>query len=265
MSLLNGRVVILDTRVACTGYRGRRGDVVVSKADDFVGIVQSPSAAPAELDTTPFVPSDDNLTDLGQSNLRFRTLYIGTAIANPAGDIEVRFNQATARRLVVANANGGGTANVAVQGSLAVGEGNTNGPARVYNDSDTLQLVAAGSAGTPATRGLRVMQVNNAVNELRAYPSATGVPVFISSEGDDAAVPITISAKGNDVIKLLDQVDIGGSGTATIAFFGGTRRPQQANIANPAGGGTVDAEARAAIISILSILRASSGFGLTLG
>lgn len=264
MASSTARNVFFATRAACLAYRGLQGDIVSSLAHDFVGIVGNPSAAPVEI-STPFVPSDDNLTDLGDSTHRFRTLYLGTAISNPGGNIEIRFNEATTRQLAVGNANGGGSADVAVQGSVYVGAANANGGARIYDDGDTLQLVAAGSAGTPATRGLRVMRVVSGANELRVYPSIATQPVQMLPEGDDANIDLRLLPKGNGQVELYGVADIGGTPTGQITFFGGTPRSQHVNIADPAGGATIDAESRAAIISILGLLRGSTGYGLTLG
>ena len=265
MASSTARNVFLNTRAACLAYRGLRADIVTSLANDFVGIVMDPSAAPVESDPTPFVPSDDNLTDLGDASHRFRSLYIGTSINNPSGDIEVRFNQATTRTLTVANANGGGTANLQVQGSVSVGAGNANGPARIYDDADTLNLVAANVAGSPGTRGLRVMRVASAVNELRAYPSATGLPTFIAAEGDDADISIQIQPKNNGVARLYGTADIGGAPTANVTFFGGTPRPQPGAIPSAAGGATIDTEARTAINALLAALCTTTGLGVIAG
>ena len=53
---------------------------------------------------------------------------------------------------------------------------------------------------------------------------------------------------------------IGTTITQKIGFFGTTPVVQQASIADPAGGGTVDTQARTAINSILDVL---DNFGLT--
>lgn len=50
------------------------------------------------------------------------------------------------------------------------------------------------------------------------------------------------------------------SNATNVGFFGATPRAQWAQIAGPTGGATQDAEARAAILSILEMLEA---FGLT--
>lgn len=259
--------VPLAATVVSFPSNGRPGDILLGQGGAIAGkaAIVNASGTPIPIDTTPFVPDNDNLTDLGDSTHRFRTLYLGTAISNPSGNLEVRFNEATARELVVANANVGGIANVSVQGSVSVGAGNANGGARIYDDGDTLQLVAAGSEGTPATRGLRVMRAVSAVNELRVYPSIAANPVQVVAEGDDANIDLRLLPKGNGQVKLYGIVDVGGTPTAQITFFGGTLRSQHTNIADPAGGGTVDAEARAAIVSILGLLRGSTGYGLTLG
>lgn len=55
---------------------------------------------------------------------------------------------------------------------------------------------------------------------------------------------------------------VAGTGT-TLGFYGATPKAQAANIPDPAGGATVDAEARAAIVAILDVLEATLGVGLT--
>lgn len=77
----NGNVYF-NTRAACLAYRSPsgRGQVVTSLANDFVGIVQDPAAAPVEVEPTPYVPATDNTTDLGTSAFRFRSGYFGTSL-----------------------------------------------------------------------------------------------------------------------------------------------------------------------------------------
>lgn len=54
------------------------------------------------------------------------------------------------------------------------------------------------------------------------------------------------------------------AGTATtLGFYGATPKAQAANIPDPAGGATVDTQARAAIVAILDVLEATAGVGLT--
>lgn len=52
MSAIPARVVLLATAALCIAYRGRAGDVVVSEANDWLGIVEDPAAAPVRLDTS---------------------------------------------------------------------------------------------------------------------------------------------------------------------------------------------------------------------
>ena len=55
-----------------------------------------------------FVPPNDNLTDLGDSTHRFRSLYLGTSILN-AGNLEVDCSGATDRTLQIHNSGAGFT------------------------------------------------------------------------------------------------------------------------------------------------------------
>jgi len=68
------------------------------------------------------------------------------------------------------------------------------------------------------------------------------------------ATSITLLDSQNLILGTSVGTKIGTSSTQKIGFFGATPVAQQASIANPAGGVTVDAEARTAIISVLGVL-----------
>lgn len=68
------------------------------------------------------------------------------------------------------------------------------------------------------------------------------------------ATSITLLDSQNLILGTSVGTKIGTSSTQKLAFFGATPVVQQASIANPAGGVTVDAEARTAIISVLGVL-----------
>ncbi len=66
--------------------------------------------------TPVFVPTDDNLTDLGDATHRFRSLYLGTSIIN-AGNLAVAFQGGTLKTLTVTNTDTG-IANMQVDGTI---------------------------------------------------------------------------------------------------------------------------------------------------
>lgn len=68
------------------------------------------------------------------------------------------------------------------------------------------------------------------------------------------ATSITLLDSQNLILGTSVGTKIGTSSTQKIGFFGATPVAQQANIASPSGGVTVDAEARTAIISVLGVL-----------
>lgn len=176
-SNLPGVVFVADL-AAFLAYRNPagRGQIVVALDNTAVGIVMNPAAAPVQSGATPFVPSDDNLTDLGSLTAEFRTLYLGTSIVNDLGSLAIDLQGGTPTTLAVGN-SGLSVANITADGVI----------------TGALGLV----------------------------------------------------------------VDAGG----TLGLFGGTARAQLPAIADPAGGGTVDTQARAAIVDILDRLRPTAGFG----
>ncbi len=53
MSVIAARVVLLASAAACLAYvGGRAGDVVVSAAGDYVGLVEDPAEAPVQINNT---------------------------------------------------------------------------------------------------------------------------------------------------------------------------------------------------------------------
>lgn len=114
------RNIFLPTRADCTAYRGLRGDVVTSLANDFVGIVQNPAAAPTEITTASFIPTNNNLTDLGDNTHEFRWLYLGTGIRNALGDLQIDLQGGGTTQLTIIN-SGAGVAALGVDGFIAFG------------------------------------------------------------------------------------------------------------------------------------------------
>mgnify|MGYP000405547705 CR=1 FL=1 len=210
----NGNVYF-NTRAACLAYRSPsgRGQVVTSLANDFVGIVQDPAAAPVEVEPTSYVPAVDNTTDLGTSAFRFRSGYFGTSLIVGAA--------ATGQALIVYQP-------AANQGDLIPG-------------AATVGLRLVGAAGDP--------------NGAKLTTAATGVAPVFESFGTEANIGLTVQGKGTGGVKI-------GSATNLLAFYGGTAVAKAAAVTPPAGGGTVDAEARAAIVALINGLKTTGGVGL---
>lgn len=97
----------------------------------------------------------------------------------------------------------------------------------------------------------------SAVNYITVTNAATGNAVELSASGDDAAVSADFAPKGTGNLTLRS-----GGGTARIAinntgigFNAAAPTAQSGAIADAAGGATVDAEARAALNTLLAYLR----------
>lgn len=149
---------------------GRPGDILVGEAGAINGAVAivAGDGSPVAIEATPYVPTDDNLTDLGTTGARFRTLYLGTSIVNTAS-LTIDLRNSVDTTLTLSNSLAG-VANLAIDGGLTV--------------------------------------------------------------------------------------------AGALSFFGTTARTQLAAIADPTGGGTVDTQARTAIVDILTRMRAAAGYGL---
>ena len=99
-----------------------------------------------------------------------------------------------------------------------------------------------------------------AVNNLSINAGATGVaPSLVAASLVDAAVSLTIAPQGAANILLnggaTGGVSIGVNAASKVGFFDAAPVVQGAAVPDPAGGGTVDTEARAAIALILTRLR----------
>lgn len=149
---------------------GRPGNILVGEAGAINGAVAivADDGSPVAIEATPYTPTNDNLTDLGDAAARFRTLYLGTSVVN-LGGLAIDLRDAGNTTLTLQNSLGG-VANLSIDGGLTV--------------------------------------------------------------------------------------------AGALSFFGTTARAQLAAIADPTGGGTVDTQARAAIVDILTRLRPTAGYGL---
>jgi hypothetical protein len=98
--------------------------------------------------------------------------------------------------------------------------------------------------------------VANFINVASA--ASLGSPT-ITAAGSDADIALTLAAKGTGLIQLnggaTGGVLIGVNAAAKVGFFATTPVVRGAAVPDPAGGATVDTEARAAIVLILARLR----------
>lgn len=124
-------------------------------------------------------------------------------------------------------------------------------------------LVVTTSVRTPlildanGNESLGITATASAVNYIAVTNSATGTSVALGATGDDAAVSFDVAPKGTGSLTLRS-----GGGTARVAinntgigFNAAAPVAQSAAIPDAAGGATVDAEARAALNTLLAYLR----------
>lgn len=232
----------------------------------------------------------DNTRDLGTSTQRWRTAYLGTSLDAPkwtyAGNGEIDLTGAATRTLTIRNSTSSQVTNVDLDGLYAFRNGTaytmqfsgTPTANRVFTfpdvADDTVALLGAAQTFsgaktfTAAPRVTDIADANgataivlpatpDAVNCVSIGNAATLNAVFISVVGDDANVALDVTPKGTGAATLRD-----GNGSARIAvdntgigFHGLTPVAQGAPIPDAAGGATVDAEARAALNTLLAHLR----------
>lgn len=99
---------------------------------------------PVSTGTGGFVPPDDNLTDLGDSTHRFKTLYLGTSIAN-AGDMTISLSGAASRTLTLENPTPGWTASLYTDGNVRADGGATFGTAITPLATNTVDVGITGN------------------------------------------------------------------------------------------------------------------------
>lgn len=112
-------------------------------------------------------------------------------------------------------------------------------------------------ADTNGNESLGIAATASAINYIQVTNSATGNPVALSANGDDANVGLNIAPRGTGVVRVqsgagasLVQASNGGLG-----FFGASPTTQPTAVPDAAGGATVDAEARTALNDLLARLR----------
>lgn len=223
---------------------GRPGNILIGQAgaiDGAVAIVAD-DGTPVAIEATPSVPTNDNLTDLGTSAARFRTLYLGTslllgasAMAQAAALTQPANNQALL------------TAEAGAAGLKFVGSG--------IADVNGVQVTAAAAAGAPI---------------VEAYGADAAVELIVRGKGTD---PVTLGGAAGA------RVQVGGSATALVGLFGAAPIVQptaEENVTvtvSVAGGDTVSAAGVLAALnalenkvnSVLGKTRTSTGLGLFAG
>jgi len=119
--------------------------------------------------TGSFVPTDDNLTDLGDASHRFRTLYLGTSVAND-GNLAVSLSGVGTTALVLSNPTVGQVADFYLDGAVRF-----SGAAPEINANvDVLvNLNSAGVARTLAVRNSGAGGTCNIATDGNITPDAT--------------------------------------------------------------------------------------------
>lgn len=209
MSAIPGRVVTVADATAATAYRGRKGDVIVAD-DGTVWVQYSPADPPLQITSGGFNPPNDNLTNLGELTLRFRTLFLGTGITN-SDSLVVNLNGSSTRQLTVRNQTAGQVANIITDGGVFVGDG----------------LPLSASLTAPAS-GVAQVGVNEAIAGLRVTSSFTGVNCVnvsnaitanaprIGAYGSDGSIALEIASKGAAAVDVLRS---DGNNATTVAVM----------------------------------------------
>lgn len=236
-------VILLNAATAFPNG-GRPGDIYVGQAgaiDGAVAIVAD-DGTPVVIEATPYVPTNDNLTDLGTTAARFRTIYLGTSVsigAAATGQAALITQPAVNQALVTAQAGAAGL--------LFAGGG--------IADVNGLQL-SPGAAG--------------GVVRLEAYGADAAVELVIAGKGTD---PVTLGGAAGA------RVQLGGAATALVGLFGATPIVQptaEADVVvtvSVAGGDTVSAAGVLAALnalenrvnSMLGKMRTTTGLGIFAG
>jgi hypothetical protein len=222
-------------------------------------------------------------------NLVFSGALGGPAI-QAGGDLRMQLNGAGTRTLAIENTTGGQVANVTVDGSVTVGSNATfaqlsGGQGNISIGATEVLRVTTAKLSAPdeigflsdggvqiqryTSNGLRFLMGGSGVLEMGAGVVTVQTPLQLSSATPTITATATnatiaIRPNGTGAVQLKDNANVTkfAVDNVGIAFFDGTLRSQAAPIPDPTGGGTVDTEARAAIASILSMLRGAAGYNL---
>ena len=134
-------------------------------------------------------------------------------------------------------------------GSVDLGQSTSTGVKLVADqpllDSAGLELLKFTTAAT-------------AVNEVTVANAATGNPPAISATGGDTNIGLNVVGKGTGAVQVgqaTGSVEIATAISDLVGFYGVTAVDQPVTVTDPAGGGTIDAEARTAINAIIDRLQ----------
>jgi len=216
------------------------GQVLVRNGASIVGV--DPSAL------TPagnFLPATANAHDLGATGTRWRTLYLGTALAVNVADATADgvSRPVTVTHTTTGTPAAGIGAGILLQVPSDAGTLRSAGAVDALHTSatDAAELSAlvlrAGIGGT-LFEAARFAAALTAVNSLEVTGSATGQPVLVSARGSDTNVSLRLKPKGTGAVALVDSADaprIAVDNTG-IGLHGATPVAQSAAIANATDG-----------------------------
>lgn len=143
-------------------------------------------------------------------------------------------------------------------GALSWGSGSATRDAYLFRQAANVLAFSTDGTNVDGTAYTRTLKIKNQGAGSDPTLTSNSSVQRLSLTGDfqiggGAVYTGTVIAPGTSGLK------IGNATTEKLGFYGTTTIVQPSTIANPSGGITQDAEARAAITSILNVLRASSG------
>lgn len=165
--------------------------------------------------TGSFVPTDDNLTDLGDASHRFRTLYLGTSVAN-AGNLAIELSGGGTTSLTLSNPTAGQVCDFYLDGAVRF-----SGPSPELNATADLllNLNGAGVARTFAVRNSGAGGTCNIATDGNITPDATntqdlgapgarwqtlylGTSLFTPSIQSSASLAVDVADAGTAIVTL---------------------------------------------------------------
>lgn len=222
--------------------RARIGEgQVLGRTGNSVGGVDVSSLTPGGH----FVPATTNTYDLGLTGTRWRTLYLGTALAVNVADATA---DGVSRPVTVTHTTTG-TPAAGIGAGILLQVPSTAGTLRSAGAVDALHTFAvdgaelsalvlrAGMGGT-LFEAARFAAALASVNGLQVTASATGQPVVVAARGDDANVSLNLKPKGAGAVSLVDSADVARLtvNSTGIGLHGATPVAQGAAIADATNG-----------------------------
>lgn len=213
-------VILLSTATAWPSG-ARPGDVLVGQAgaiDGLVAIVNDVGTAVPVPVGSSFVPTNDNLTDLGDSTHRFRSLFLGTSVTN-AGDLVVDLTGGATRTLSVRNSTAGQVCNVVVDGTVALQGGTAFAVTLTGSPTAARTLTAQDASGTLALfdgAGALSMLANNTNDVGTSAVAARNVYVATSIRNPDGSLTVDCQHAAAATLTLENT----GGGSFTVQVTG---------------------------------------------